>query len=370
VSFYVYLHRKKTNGEVFYVGKGKDKRAWSPFGRNELWKRTAEKYGWYVEIVEKDLQSWYAFELEQDLIALYGRRDLGYGTLTNMSDGGDGPTNFGPEVRKKISDAIAGLRCYKADHNVYKFYNCDTKEIFEGKRIQFEEKYGITIGRLFTSKVKGINASHFGWMRVDHFPEGFDLSLLSRSDVIGENNPNVDEQVYTFLNVHTMEKFVGTRLQLKRNYKVNTNVLFFTGNYKGWIVYENQTDEDIDKIRAPRKYQRLSRRDNNVYEMEHKDGRSFKGTRHEFKNLFGFDPYHLLAKSSNQKVQKGWFLVDNRPTTESKRCKKIYKFFHEVHGERLCTRSVLEKEFSLDVRPLFMSKPNSHVKGWSLAPQN
>ena len=52
MDFYVYVHKKKTNGEVFYVGKGSGKRAWSAFGRNSLWKRTADKYGWLVEIVQ------------------------------------------------------------------------------------------------------------------------------------------------------------------------------------------------------------------------------------------------------------------------------------------------------------------------------
>ena len=54
--------------------KGSGKRAWSSSGRNELWQRTANKYGWYVEIVENNLQDWYAFELERDLISFYGRR--------------------------------------------------------------------------------------------------------------------------------------------------------------------------------------------------------------------------------------------------------------------------------------------------------
>ena len=64
MDFYVYVHKKKTNGEVFYVGKGSGKRAWSAFGRNSMWKRTADKYGWLVEIVQDKLQDWYAFECQ------------------------------------------------------------------------------------------------------------------------------------------------------------------------------------------------------------------------------------------------------------------------------------------------------------------
>lgn len=35
-DFYVYLHRKKTTKEVFYVGKGSGDRVWSRAGRSSL----------------------------------------------------------------------------------------------------------------------------------------------------------------------------------------------------------------------------------------------------------------------------------------------------------------------------------------------
>jgi hypothetical protein len=125
VSFYVYLHRKATTGEVFYVGKGNKARARSTNGRNQRWRRTVAKHGLVVEIVEAGMQEWWAFELEAELIALYGRQNL-----ANMTDGGDGPAGYrhredsrarmskaktgrslGPmreEHRRKISEAQAG----------------------------------------------------------------------------------------------------------------------------------------------------------------------------------------------------------------------------------------------------------------------
>jgi len=94
-DFYVYVHRKATTGEIFYVGKGKGKRAYdlSEYGRayNPYYWRVAKKYGVSVEIIETGLQEWYALELEIDLIAYYGRCDLGLGPLVNLTDGGDGP---------------------------------------------------------------------------------------------------------------------------------------------------------------------------------------------------------------------------------------------------------------------------------------
>ena len=122
MDFYVYVHKKKTNGEVFYVGKGSGKRAWSAFGRNSLWKRTADKYGWLVEIVQDNLQDWYAFELERDLISYYGRRDLGHGNLTNMSDGGDGPSKMNPEAVKRalVLTLNRGITVYKGERGFMK----------------------------------------------------------------------------------------------------------------------------------------------------------------------------------------------------------------------------------------------------------
>ena len=59
--YYVYLHRKKTTGEVFYVGKGSGKRAWDNHGRSDPWRKTVSKHGKIVEILQDNLQEWYAF---------------------------------------------------------------------------------------------------------------------------------------------------------------------------------------------------------------------------------------------------------------------------------------------------------------------
>lgn len=66
LNYYVYLHRKKTTGEVFYVCKGCEMRAWISSGRNEFWKRVVDKHGLVVEIYMDNLQEWYAYELEED----------------------------------------------------------------------------------------------------------------------------------------------------------------------------------------------------------------------------------------------------------------------------------------------------------------
>lgn len=88
-DFYVYAHRKATTGEIFYVGKGCGKRAWS-LRRSNHWKNIVRKHGVVVEVVQDGLQEWAAFEMEVELIAFYGRKDCGFGSLVNLSDGGVG----------------------------------------------------------------------------------------------------------------------------------------------------------------------------------------------------------------------------------------------------------------------------------------
>lgn len=101
----VYLHRKKGNGEVFYVGIGTMTRAYSNHGRNKFWHRTVKKYGYDVEIVMQNISWQQACQIEILLIAQYGRRDLDEGTLVNLTDGGDGTFGYKytDEQRKAIT---------------------------------------------------------------------------------------------------------------------------------------------------------------------------------------------------------------------------------------------------------------------------
>jgi hypothetical protein len=89
-DFYVYEHRRASSGEVFYVGKGQGLRGWSHQNRSRHWRNIAAKHGVTVAVLQDGLLEWAAHELERDLIALHGRRDLGLGPLVNLTDGGEG----------------------------------------------------------------------------------------------------------------------------------------------------------------------------------------------------------------------------------------------------------------------------------------
>lgn len=55
-GFYVYIHRRATDGSAFYVGKGRGKRAWRwGESRNPHWRNIASKNGVYVEIYKDNM---------------------------------------------------------------------------------------------------------------------------------------------------------------------------------------------------------------------------------------------------------------------------------------------------------------------------
>lgn len=116
-DFYVYIHVRATDGKPFYVGKGCGKRYKGHFDRNPMWKRTAKKYGVKVVIYRDKLQEWAAFEVEQELIALYGRRNTGHGYLCNLTDGGEGQSGYIPsdESNMKRSAKLKG-RVFSESH--------------------------------------------------------------------------------------------------------------------------------------------------------------------------------------------------------------------------------------------------------------
>lgn len=76
-------------------------------GRNKYWHNIVNKHGYTIDFYATGLQEWYAFELEVQLIAYYGRENL-----CNMSDGGEGPSGCIPseETRKKQSIAMFGIK--------------------------------------------------------------------------------------------------------------------------------------------------------------------------------------------------------------------------------------------------------------------
>ena len=99
----VYLHLTEKN-VPFYVGIGKEISRANYFkNRSKFWHRTKDKYGIKVQILFKKLSWREAIKKEIELITFYGRRDLGTGTLCNLTKGGEGVV--GNKLNKKQLEA-------------------------------------------------------------------------------------------------------------------------------------------------------------------------------------------------------------------------------------------------------------------------
>lgn len=105
-QFYVYVHRKATDGSIFYVGKGKGRRIYDK-KRNQHWKHIVNKHGFTADIVMRFESEMCAFSFERALIKLYGRSNL-----CNLTDGGEGVSGFkySEEIKAKMSASKIGTK--------------------------------------------------------------------------------------------------------------------------------------------------------------------------------------------------------------------------------------------------------------------
>jgi group I intron endonuclease len=111
-DYYVYKITCPIRNELIYIGEGRNQRAFKHLVRKDKHPLT-QRIQWIknqgkkpiIEFIIEDISKEEAQWDEQYLITWYGRKDLGKGSLLNLTDGGDGGKNPSDETRKKMSES-------------------------------------------------------------------------------------------------------------------------------------------------------------------------------------------------------------------------------------------------------------------------
>ena len=161
---YVYRHIRLDKNKPFYIGIGTRKnylRAKTIVKRNTYWHNIVNKTDWYYEIMLDDLTIEEAQVKEKELIALYGRADLGKGELVNLTNGGDG--TFGLKVSESTRER---MRQFNLGKKLSKEHILKISESNKGKHLSTEAKQKMRdakIGKKPSSDTRNkMSLSHMG----------------------------------------------------------------------------------------------------------------------------------------------------------------------------------------------------------------
>ena len=229
-DFYVYLHRRKTDGKVFYVGKGKGKRAQIKSGRTSKWKNVVNKHGYFIEIAFDNLDEETAFAVEKDTILEF--KYFGH-DLCNFTNGGEGTAGIilSEETKRKLSIANTGkVRTESHRRNLSIALKGKTKN---------------------PASVEKMRISNTGKKQSEE-------TKAKRRKTLKEVGTSNDRHIYVFFS--KTDVFVGTRKELSEYTKIDLKKFkpLFEKNYvrsaQGWSVLNVKTLLILKEIQNANRY--------------------------------------------------------------------------------------------------------------------
>ena len=336
-GIYLYAHKRATDGSIFYIGKGVRDRYRCTNRTNKYWQNTAKKYGVIVEIIEQNLQDWYAFEREVELIAYYGRSDTNSGCLVNADDGGSGGK--------------------KAHVKTYSFTNYKTDEMFTGTKQQFKIKHGFHPYQLINTKNYHLN----GW----YLNENLSADMLNK--LIKGTTRNSSE-VYDFVNFKTGQELTATLSEFKQITKVNPSHIIVgrKNSNHGWTTKDIINKVGLKKVQEPfhDRYDDLP-----IYSFYNFESDSiFIGTRVEFTRKYNVNIGVLFNTNGSIKYTNGWSILQDKEELLLRHPLLIrYTFKHKCGEVFTGTRRQFKAKFQIDIDSLFQTRKAKTCLGWFIA---
>jgi hypothetical protein len=186
---YVYKHIRLDNEEIFYIGicsNDKENRAYSKSSRNNMWNKIVSKGGYRVEFVKQNITFEEAKKLEINLIKDYGRKDLGLGALSNMTDGGDGTAGWiaPQEFKNAVSERVRGDKNYMYGKTHSEETKDKLRQINKGKKLpqsQIDNIRKSLIGKTHSEETKKkIGDKHRGKIISEESKQKFRETMTGR----------------------------------------------------------------------------------------------------------------------------------------------------------------------------------------------
>lgn len=113
-NFYTYAYLRE-DGTPYYIGKGKDRRAYQRHKRGKIKDFRPKKSNGSLDIdriliLKKNLTEEQSIKHEEYMINVFGRKDLGTGILRNMTSGGDGISGYShtDKTKRILSEKNSG----------------------------------------------------------------------------------------------------------------------------------------------------------------------------------------------------------------------------------------------------------------------
>jgi group I intron endonuclease len=181
----VYEHLRNDTNEVFYVGIGEnEKRAYSKYNRNMYWHNIVNKHGYTINIIHNDISWEDACEIEKELIAKYGRKNLGLGNLVNCTDGGEGILGLvhSEETRQRISEAKKGEKHHMFGKNLSEETKQKISESIKGeKHHMFGKNLSEETRQRISEAQKGEKNSMFGKIHSEETKQKISESIKGKT---------------------------------------------------------------------------------------------------------------------------------------------------------------------------------------------